>query len=67
LVALRPYLPPNFVPEHLDNWPWAKLERLASAKSAEVLRHYFELERLLSAERRDGVSADAVRNKSLLT
>jgi hypothetical protein len=33
LVALRPYLPPNFVPEHLDKWPWAKLERMLSAKN----------------------------------
>jgi len=33
LVALRPYLPPNFVPEHLDKWPWPKLERLLSAKN----------------------------------
>lgn len=33
LVALRPYLPLNFVPEHFDKWPWAKLERILSAKN----------------------------------
>jgi hypothetical protein len=33
LIALRPYLPPDFVPEDLDKWPWAKLERILSAKS----------------------------------
>jgi hypothetical protein len=33
LTALRPYLPAGFIPEDLDEWPWAKLERLKTAQN----------------------------------
>lgn len=33
LIAFRPYLPAGFIPEDLDEWPWAKLERLKTAQN----------------------------------